>query len=341
MKSRVNLCLLALAGMGSTAVPQAIAQTYTVGGAVYTDLDNPITSGLEGVTVTVQGDGGVFEGTTAGQSGVWSVSEVPEGTYAVMPTLENWCFRHVQGGVLGIAPPIYIVVDWDHRAENLSIQFLASESPEIVHRTAAAGETSPCTGYIDPRIESDNGVDVNLGVREVTIVFCEPVYRVGAPGIAPDASSFTVTETGGGDPPEIISVNTTDNVEFTIQLDRPITLQEWTTIQAFVMNACDNAILNEGDLGPGVAEPDRVDIGFLPADVNQDGQVTPQDLINLRQFLTDAAYHNDCDDLLYFDIDRDGVMPEPQDLIRFRQMIAGTPPATRPWALETMNSPQP
>jgi hypothetical protein len=34
-------------------------------------------------------------------------------------------------------------------------------------------------------------------------------------------------------------------------------------------------------------------------------------------------------------------MPEPQDLLRFRQLIAGTAPATRSWTLATLNAEQP
>ena len=124
-------------------------------------------------------------------------------------------------------------------------------------------------------------------------------------------------------------------------LDRPITLQEWTTIRADVVDTVGNPITNDGDLGEGVAEPDRLDIAFLPSDLNQDAQVTPRDLINLWQFLMRNSFHNACVDILYFDIDRDGVMPEPADSIRFKQMISGTPPATRNWTLAQLNSMQP
>ncbi len=214
--------------------------------------------------------------------------------------------------------------------------------PFLVHGTAAAGETFPCTGYIDPRLESDNGVDLNVGVSEVTMVFNEPVFKVGGGGTTPaDATSFIVTETGGGVAPSVVNVTTADNISYTVTLDRPITLQEWTTIRADVVDTCNNPIDNQGDLGPGVAEPDRLDMAFLPGDVNQTEQVSPQDLINLRQFLTAGAFQNDCADILYFDIDRDGVLPEPQDLLRFRQMIAGTAPATRNWTLAVLNNTQP
>ncbi len=212
-------------------------------------------------------------------------------------------------------------------------------APQVVHGVSAA--TSPCTGYIDPRIESDNGVDANLGVSEVTFVFSEPVYHIGSGTNPPDTTSFTVTETGGGVPPTVTGVVQVDPATYTVQLSRIVTLNQWTTVVANVKDAGGNPVVSSGNQGPGVAEPDRVDIGRLPGDVNQDGLVSPQDLINLRQFLTAGSFHNECADLLYFDIDRDGVMPEPQDLLRFRQMISGTSPATRPWTLEQMGAEQP
>ena len=145
MKHRVNACLFVLAAVGAAPVPSALAQTYTVGGAVYTDLANPPTSGRSGVTVAVEGDGGVFEGTTTWPTGVWLASEVPEGTYTVTPTLGGWCFKHVQSGVVGPPPPITIVVDAAHQAENLSIQFLASmECPVCGDQSCDAGE-DPCS----------------------------------------------------------------------------------------------------------------------------------------------------------------------------------------------------
>jgi len=38
----------------------------TIGGVVYTDTQDPLRSGVAGVAVTVQGENGVFEATTAG-----------------------------------------------------------------------------------------------------------------------------------------------------------------------------------------------------------------------------------------------------------------------------------
>lgn len=215
--------------------------------------------------------------------------------------------------------------------------------PFIVHGYSApptgGGGTWPCTGYIDPRIESDNGIDANLGVNEVILAFSEPVCAVG--GALVDASSFDVIETGPVAPPNVASVEALDPVTYKVTLDRLMTLGEWTTVRATIEDECGNPIVNNGNRGPGEAEPDRIDIGCLPGDVNQDGIVSPLDLINLRQFLTSASFHNECDDLLYFDSDRDGVMPEPQDLLRFRQILTGASPATQSWALQEMNRPQP
>ena len=101
---------------------------FTVGGAVYVDVDNPLTSGLQNVTVLVEGGGQTFEGVTSGGSGVWFVEDLPEGVYDVTPIFQDWCFQHVAGGIIGEPPPLEIIVDFDHRATNLSLQFLGRQS---------------------------------------------------------------------------------------------------------------------------------------------------------------------------------------------------------------------
>ncbi|MEE9295851.1 MAG: zinc-dependent metalloprotease family protein, partial [Phycisphaerae bacterium] len=42
-----------------------------------------------------------------------------------------------------------------------------AEAPVILHGEGLAGQTRPFSGYIDPRRESDNGVDLNQGITEV------------------------------------------------------------------------------------------------------------------------------------------------------------------------------
>ncbi len=215
--------------------------------------------------------------------------------------------------------------------------------PFVVHRAsdpaAATSASSPCSGYIDPRVESSDGITADLGIDHIMFAFNEPV--VGAGGGPVGVDDFVVTQTGAGPAPVIKAVERVGSVTYRVILDRPVATQEWTTVRAVVENACGVEIHNVGDLGPGSVEPDRIDIGRLPGDVNSDGQVSPLDLLKLRQFLSGGGGAPCANEGNYFDIDRDGVFPEPQDLIRFRQLLAGTGTATRPWAGVTMHSDQP
>ena len=105
-----------------------VVDGFTVGGAIYTDLDSPITSGLEEVSACVSCDCGFSAcAITAGPWGGWDLAGVPAGNCTVMPTLSGWCFSHVEAGQIGIPAPIAIVVDGANEAQNLSLQFLATQ----------------------------------------------------------------------------------------------------------------------------------------------------------------------------------------------------------------------
>lgn len=211
-----------------------------------------------------------------------------------------------------------------------------SDPPHLIHGTGADGETQPCTGLIDPRWESNNGRELNEGISAVVLVFNEPVFSPGGGPVGP--ADIVVTETGGALPPVVTAVVTGDNVTFKVELSRIITLQQWTTIRADVVNACGVRVRNLGDLGPGSSEPDRLDIGFLPADTNQNRVVEPVDLTRMRQYIVNQNFHNSCEDLYYFDTNRNGFLPEPVDLTRFRALILGAGAATRPWISETIGA---
>ena len=100
------------------------------------------------------------------------------------------------------------------------------------------------------------------------------------------------------------------------------------------------AIVNVGDLGPGVDEPDRHDVAYLPVDVNQSGDNSPFDLLTFRQYVNGQLVPP-CGILLdYVDIDRNNVFT-PFDLLHLRQLINGTTPATRDWSEESLNNPRP
>lgn len=132
--------LSVLANQAGARVPLVGSTTFTVnddpvcrfivGGAIYTDCDNPLTSGEPNVQVTVAGPGGTFTATTGGSSGIWQIPDVPCGTYTVTPERPFKEFCHVAG----VCPPdpctpwAEIIVDEAHLAENLSIQFLGGEA---------------------------------------------------------------------------------------------------------------------------------------------------------------------------------------------------------------------
>jgi hypothetical protein len=215
------------------------------------------------------------------------------------------------------------------------VQAMTGAPPRIVHGVLELFEEHAFSGYIDPRMETDNGADLNLGLDEFTLVFSEEVRDLGSGQEGRlTAGAFSVTQTGLGAPPNIKgieeSVETDGRHHVTIVLDRIITLQKWTTIRADVEDLDGVPISNLGDLGPELDELDRIDVGFLPGDVDQNGRVTPRDLIWLRQMLSGIREPDKGNAGDYIDIDRDGVWPEPQDLLRFRQSIFGVPPCVPP-----------
>ncbi len=102
---------------------------YTIGGQVFTDLENPMFSGLPGVTVTVDGDGGYFVTETVASPvpGLWEIADVPQGDYLVYLEEPGYCFWHFFEGSVGGPPPLAILVNEENQAENQSILFWAVE----------------------------------------------------------------------------------------------------------------------------------------------------------------------------------------------------------------------
>lgn len=170
-------------------------------------------------------------------------------------------------------------------------------------------------GYIDPRAESNDGKVTNLGVDQVTFEFNTPVQGLHGSLLI----SFMVTDTGGS-PPAIADVQSEDGQTVTVFLEDHITLGEWTTITAEVQAQCD----------PSLVLQDSIRIGFLPADINQDGSVTPIDLLQFRQMVNGLIMPliGTPEDVL--DINRNGSV-SPVDLLRLRQLINGVSPATQAW----------
>lgn len=256
---------------------------------------------------------------------VYTIEIIPDPDGVVANTMKD---------PTGDNPPKWTVQQADTViGTSVAITVVTAEIFEVLHTAPTT-----CTGYLDPRLESDDGVNPNLGIDRVTFVFSGEARAVGGGALAP--GSFIVRETGGGLAPGVLDV-TGDGITVEVVLSRAITLQEWTTIEANVESARTGTLIqNNGDQGPDIAETDRIDVAALPCDMNQSGGSDLDDLAYLVSYLT-GGESEPCGDLMYFDTDRDGVMPEPQDLLRFRQMMAGTSPSTQVWSGATMNSAQP
>ncbi len=190
--------------------------------------------------------------------------------------------------------------------------------PEIVHDFGLIGETRPHSGFVDPRQETLDGVAVTESIDEITILFSEAVRAVGGGALA--ANAFVVTSTLGT-PPNIAAVDDSENPLIRITFDTPFPTMAWTTIQAVVEDMDGNAIENMGNLGPA-DEPDRVDIGFLPGDIDQSGSVEPLDLFVYRQIVNESFEPTQGIATDYADTNRDGEIT-PLDLFRYRQLING------------------
>lgn len=211
--------------------------------------------------------------------------------------------------------------------------------PEIVHgQSGVSFDEHAFSGYVDPRRESTDGESLDAGLTEFVVHFNMPVRAVDGGPV--HAGSFLVRETGMADPPAIADVSVLDPQTARITLSRPITLREWTTLEADVENEMGEPIENLGDLGPGIDEPDRIDVAFLPCDTDGNGAVQPNDLIRFRQFAAGSALPARGLPTDYDDTDRNGVF-QPVDLIAFRQGLAGTGNATLVWLTLSLNHPRP
>jgi hypothetical protein len=207
-------------------------------------------------------------------------------------------------------------------------------SPFIVHDAGAT--TSPFSGYIDPRSESSNGVDFDRGIDRVTIRFSEVVRNVGGADL--DASAFAITSTGA-DVPLVAGVDATDNPTIVVMFDRPLPPGSWYTVIADVEDAASNVIANSGNLA-AIDEADRIDIGVLPGDVDQNGITNPVDLFRFRQMVNGVFVPSAGTPPDFLDMDRDGDV-DPLDLFGFRQLVVGTGSATQSWARAVLDAERP
>lgn len=196
-------------------------------------------------------------------------------------------------------------------------------------------------GYIDPGQESTNSSDLDQGRFKFKVVFnVEPFGDAGSGPIG--MRNVSVEETGGGPAPGLVSTVKEGN-GIVVELDRIITLSEWTTLVFDVWSADGVRIVDTGNQGVGIDECARLDVGFQPADVNNDGKTQPLDLNRwIAAFLgvthpPDVSKGTVAD---YLDISRNGFV-QPQDLSRVIAALKGQAPFTRNWRGVSMNNTRP
>ena len=223
----------------------------------------------------------------------------------------------------------------------------------IVHGDPAWDRNDPNTwtsfedwafsAYVDPKVESTDGINRDLGLTKFDVVFNTEPFGDDFGGPV-TAANVSVSVTGGA-APGIANVIKNGSV-LTVELNGLMPLQEWATFDFQVWSADGIEIADNGNEGEGVDECSRLDVGTLPGDVNNNGDTQPQDLSRIQaswsagiEMLPDAHIRSGsiAD---YFDISRDGLF-QPVDIGRVVAALSGSAPFTRNWNGVSMNSAQP
>ena len=180
-------------------------------------------------------------------------------------------------------------------------------------------------GYIDPRLESNNGKDLNRGLMEFVFVFDTPMRD--ADGASLTAASFAIEHTAPWPAPNIIGIETDDDMHVAVLFDRPIYPGHWTTITTTAVSQCG---------GEPVSGPNSIRVGFLPGDIDQNEHVTPLDFLFVRQYFLSGDSPQEFGVVTdYYDTDRNGHVAV-LDFKRMRQILVGSSPATQVWMGESL-----
>ena len=120
--------------------------------------------------------------------------------------------------------------------------------------------SSPEDGYIDPRTSGTE--EQPRGIDEITLTFDTPIRNPDGTPLSIDA--FAISSTGDS-PPAVSAIDATGNPTVIVVLSGPIEPLHWTTLTANVEGLS------------GIETTVDLDIGFLPDDVNQSGNVNISD----------------------------------------------------------------
>ena len=176
--------------------------------------------------------------------------------------------------------------------------------------------SDPPSGFIDPRQETAGADPNEQGIDRIAVTFSCAV-RDAATGGPVGVSSFVLTDTLGSPPAIVEVVAGVEPHSFSITLSRPITAGAWTTLQAHVVS--DSGVAVDPD------PADRVELGFLPGDVDASLQSNALDVLALIDSLNGVAPLP----LVRSDINR-SEQSEPSDVLRLIDLLNGAN-ASRAW----------
>ncbi len=172
-------------------------------------------------------------------------------------------------------------------------------------------------GFVDGRMESDNGTDLNLGLTSFTLQFNTPIENTDGSPLS--TSAFTLSDSAGTSP-SVTSISTEDERIVTVHFSEVIHVGEWTTLGISTRSICGQETMTT-----------QIEVGFLPGDLDNNRRAEPLDLLRLRQALT-APVADPLEGVLedHYDVDRNGSI-QPLDLLRWRQLWFGQGNATQAW----------
>ena len=283
------VCAIALAPPSS-----ASAQCeYTVGGTVYRDCDEPLTTGEQDVEVCVDCDGG-FNActTTSGGWGGWMIEDVPCGTCTV--TLEKaglvFCRVTDECPPDPCVHPIGITVDADHEEENMSLGFYGIGVCEIT------GSDPPACAIDARQPHEQDDPDDRYGWDWVDITFdCD------SPNVGPEDFLVTQTPDALPSPPQIDFVTDLGGGTVRLQLTKPINPGNWTCFE----------LAYDSD--------EQVCLGYLPADADANREVNPRDILHVIDCLNAVAACQEWQ----CDTDRNAEC-EADDIVQMIRLLDGT-----------------
>lgn len=235
----------------------------------------------------------------------------------------NWSPGHP--GANSSSNNFVVMRGFEHSGQWVNILWHGSNSVdhlivEYPTRAPFIESSSPIHGFLDARQDRSVSGRTAQGVDSIRLTFNCAVCPVADAETHSQLSteSFTISDTANT-PPSVLDVQPVEGLPNTFQvlLSDPITPGAATTIMAHVESGAGvRTVTNSGD---------RIELRFLPGDVNGDGTTVPSDILSLIDHLNGITTLP----IESTDIDRSGISA-PSDIIRLIDLLNGVN-TTRSW----------